>query len=349
MVKDSTLYERLEIPTDASESQIKKAFNALSKKWHPDKNEDDMKAEADKKFKSIVEAKDILIDAEKRRLYDQIGMDIFSQPQNPFPNFNFNFNPFANFGFQTGFHLRPIQLSINVTLEQVYRQENVSVTYNCQTNCKKCEGEGGQTETCNLCKGNGKVVNVQKMGNMMTQSIRDCHECQGRGKRVHTRCDCKDGIVEEKRTVNFSLASSITSGYQINIKGQGNQHRQYVSDLNLTIQILPHPVFKQENNNLLMNVELTLYEALFGFSKTITHIDGNPIQIESSTTNYNSVKCIPNKGMNSQGNLYIIYTFGLPTLDPEYKDIFKDMLPHTIEKHKVDKDVIISYLNKIEK
>ena len=54
MVKDSTLYERLEIPTDASESQIKKAFNNLSKKWHPDKNEDDMKVEADKKFKSIV-------------------------------------------------------------------------------------------------------------------------------------------------------------------------------------------------------------------------------------------------------------------------------------------------------
>ena len=78
-VKDSALYDRLGVPTDATDLQIKKAFIQLSKQWHPDKHRDEMKDEATQKFKDITEAKDILSDDDKRRTYDQIGMDILKQ------------------------------------------------------------------------------------------------------------------------------------------------------------------------------------------------------------------------------------------------------------------------------
>ena len=101
MVKDTTLYDRLEISADSDENQIKKAYNKLSKIWHPDKHVDEVEKEkAALKFKEITEAKEILLDKQKRDTYDQMGMDMFNQQQVD----NQPFNPFENM-FPGGFHL----------------------------------------------------------------------------------------------------------------------------------------------------------------------------------------------------------------------------------------------------
>ena len=70
MVRDSTLYDRLKIPSDASESQIKRAYIQLSKIWHPDKHSDEKKEEASQKFKEISEAYQVLSDPQKKEIYD---------------------------------------------------------------------------------------------------------------------------------------------------------------------------------------------------------------------------------------------------------------------------------------
>jgi curved DNA-binding protein CbpA len=72
MVKDTTLYDRLEVLPSADENEIKKAYNRLSKKWHPDKNIDNQE-EANQKFQEITLAKEVLLDSEKRDLYNKIG------------------------------------------------------------------------------------------------------------------------------------------------------------------------------------------------------------------------------------------------------------------------------------
>ena len=84
MVKDTKLYDILEINTDADENQIKKSYNKLSKIWHPDKNAHRLE-EATKKFQEINEAKNILSDPEKREMYDQFGT---TQDQPGGPNFD---------------------------------------------------------------------------------------------------------------------------------------------------------------------------------------------------------------------------------------------------------------------
>ena len=73
MLKDSTLYDRLQVSSSANENDIKKAYRKLSIKYHPDKNAND-KEEATKKFQEIYEPI-ILSDSEKRSKYDQVGMD----------------------------------------------------------------------------------------------------------------------------------------------------------------------------------------------------------------------------------------------------------------------------------
>jgi DnaJ-class molecular chaperone len=85
---------------------------------------------------------------------------------------------------------------------------------------------------------------------------------------------------------------------------------------------------------------LTLLDALFGFTKTIKNLDNSDIVLESTVkTDYNHVQCMNNKGMNQHGNLYIVYTISIPTLEKgDYYEILKDVLPQqdASTKKKVD-------------
>lgn len=355
MVKDTTLYDRLGVSADASENQIKKAYIQLSKQWHPDKHPDDMKEEADKKFKDITEAKDILSDGEKRQQYDQIGMDILKQgggggnPFNPFgdvfpggfPGFPQGF-PFGNMNVNNNRRmLRPIETEVTVTLEQVYKEEPIEVSFLFQKDCSACNGEGGQTDHCGSCNGKGKQMRIQQMGPMITQSIIDCGQCEGRGRVIREKCKkCTKGIVERTKKIVIPLSRDLVPGNKINVKNQGHMQGDLVSDVVISVNILPHSLFIQRNHDLIVNVELSLLEALFGFTKTIKHLDNSDIVLESTAkTDYNHVQCMNNKGMNQHGKLYIVYTISIPTLEKgDYYDILKDILPQkdASPKKKVD-------------
>lgn len=69
---DDDYYKTLDVPKDADEKEIKKAYRKLALKWHPDKNQDN-KEEAEDKFKKISEAYDVLSDKDKRAAYDRYG------------------------------------------------------------------------------------------------------------------------------------------------------------------------------------------------------------------------------------------------------------------------------------
>jgi DnaJ family protein A protein 2 len=87
MVRDTKLYDLLEIQPDANDNEIKKAYKKLSFKWHPDKNPDN-KDVATAKFQEISEAYTVLIDSEKRSAYDRDGYESLKNPQGGMPNFN---------------------------------------------------------------------------------------------------------------------------------------------------------------------------------------------------------------------------------------------------------------------
>lgn len=342
MVKDTTLYDRLEVPSDASESQIKKSFIHLSKKYHPDKHTDEEKESASEKFKSITEAKEILLDTEKRSLYDQIGMDILNQNQNQqqngfpfpggfpggfpgfpgFPGFNFNVNQGQQMQER---RVDPITISIKVRLDQVYKGDKINLNYTCYKHCEPCNGDGGKLDVCNECQGKGKRVQIQQMGHMITQSISDCHPCQGRGKKVREackKCDSK-GTVDLQKNVSITLSPLMSSGDKVKMERGGHQFKQTFSDLIISIEIESHPIFKRNGDKLMMKLELTLYEALFGFTRTIKYIDDTSFTIESSTkTDYHTVKYV------SEKNLCILFVYTLPLL----KNV-EEIVPTYIEEN----------------
>src|SRR5438128_5063225 len=70
-------YEILDISKNASESEIKKAYRQLALQWHPDKNPNNLE-EAEKMFKEISEAYEVLSNPEERQRYDNFGSENFS-------------------------------------------------------------------------------------------------------------------------------------------------------------------------------------------------------------------------------------------------------------------------------
>jgi DnaJ homolog subfamily B member 4 len=137
MVVDTYYYDILELKPDASENDIKKQYKKLAFKWHPDKNPDN-KEEAERKFKEIGEAYEILSDNEKRNLYNQVGKDRMesnggqSGPgpfHNPFDMFNHMFggnHPFAHHfahhfghGHSNNSHMPKQQIRIQPIVEEI--------------------------------------------------------------------------------------------------------------------------------------------------------------------------------------------------------------------------------------
>lgn len=382
MVKDTTLYKRLEVDPDATEAAIKKAYIKLSKVWHPDKHPEAMKEEATAKFKEITEAKDILTNKEKRNMYDQIGMDILKQgAENPEgPDLSSMFGgmsgfPFGGMGGMPGFPFggmgmpqqnsapENIMATMDVTLEQLYNEESVNFTYKQKVSCAKCDGEGskdGKTTTCNGCNGKGMKVNVVRMGHMMTQSVGPCGQCNGKGKSIdeNNKCEVCNGkcYTVKDKTIMVPLKAGLSNGNKINLQGKGHMLKNGKTDLILHINELPHKLFKRNDNDLFIDMDLKLYQSLFGFDKIINHLDGRKLHIScSSKTDFNMFRKISGEGMKSlngmKGDMYIRFHMTLPnfsSLPQETKTLIKNAL-QPFDKNEVQNETTVKGMKDLVK
>lgn len=340
MVKDDTLYKILQVKPTASESEIKRSYYELSRIHHPDKNPGREK-EAEEKFKEITNAKDILLNKEKRSLYDRIGMDIFKNNNehtgggegmnNPFAHFSNMFGggfPFGGGGGNMKKQVENIVCPINVTLEQLYKEENININYKHNTICDTCDGEGSSGNIqckCNTCDGKGICVQIIHLGPMQQMLQRPCNNCNGKGKIIPEEHKCKTcnkkGFVEKDKTINIKLKSGFKNGNQIQFQGQGHKLKDGISNLIVVINEVQHKVFKRVNNDLFITINLKLYQSLFGFDKTFNHLDGRNLYIScSSKTDFNTIRKISGEGMKDlnrediKGDLYVKFNIVLPSV-----------------------------------
>ena len=354
MVKDTTFYDRLEVTPTTSIEDIKKKGKKLLIKWHPDKNPNNI-AEATKKFQEIQEALSVLDNPEKKEIYDRFGMDGIKGDMgggggggfNPFGGGGFPFggdNPFAAFGgafggggfggFPGGGGQREEKENIverlNVTLEQIYKEESVNLKYNQKIICTNCKGEGtpsGFKVNCNDCGGKGMKVRIIRMGPIQQQAIAPCNTCNSKGKIIPDAHKCNTcsatGHVSKEKTIAIPLKNGFGNGLKMQLEGKGNQLNGAKSDLIVIINELEHPVYKRRGNDLVIEVELKLYQALFGFDKVITHLDGRKLHLHhTGKTNYGTIRKINEEGMEDlrtkrKGDLIIKFNIDLPTITNE--------------------------------
>jgi DnaJ-class molecular chaperone len=318
MVKDTVLYDRLEIDSSASTADIKKAYYKLSKQWHPDKNPSE---DAKKKFQEIAEAYEILSDDEKRKNYDNNGMDYIKNGGQPQVNPNDIFESFfGGMGGMGGFPFGEMHQNgrrekdenitdrLEVSLEDLYNNANIKYRYNRKIYCKGCEGTGSEDKVkikCDDCKGRGQKVQVVRMGPMIQQMVTTCNKCSGKGEIVDPNkrckeCDGKSYLVKEK-SINITLQNGIKDGVQMQLSGKGHELKDKKSDLILIVSIKPHNLFKiNDEYNLVLEMEIDLVESFIGFSREILFLDGKKYNIVFDSGNSigdEDIKMIKNMGL----------------------------------------------------
>ena len=383
MVKDKKLYDILEIEPDATESQIKKSYNNLSKLWHPDKHIDsEKKKEVTIKFQEINQAKIILLDEEKRKIYDQVGMDMFkhdsdgggpSTGPDPFADFG---NIFGGGGFPFGMGGFPgfggpmggmesgsrknipehIVEQVEATLEDIICQKSVNVNYKQKICCTKCNGEGtknGEESECKACDGKGKQVRVMRMGPMIQQVVAECSNCKGKGTYIEeeNKCDgCNGkGFTIKDKSIQVPLNIGVLFGQDAVIEGKGHQLKNIKTHLIIKVRELPHKVFKRLNDDLYVEMELKLFQALFGFDKVLTHLDGRKLHIScSGKTEFNTIRKIIGEGITNhegkKGDLFVRFIISLPNftnLPADTKTQLKGLL-QTFDKVEVLNETVVN-------
>lgn len=327
-------YEVLGVPRDANERQIKKAYRKLAQKYHPDVNPN--KEEAEKKFKEISEAYEVLMDSDKRRVYDQYGhegvkgsfgrggfqwsdfshqSDLEDLFENLFGGDIFGRGGFGGSIFEEMFGGKKrrgpargadLQVNVAIGLEDVATGLEKKVNVTRREKCPQCHGSGGKTEddvkVCPKCNGTGQVQNVSQRGFMRMVNITTCNKCGGRGKIVDNPCEkCKgSGIVRRDRKVTIKIPPGVESGTRFRMRGEGEMGPGGAGDLYIVVRVKPHSFFERRQNNLYCEVPISFPQATLG-----TKIEIPTLQSSAEVT-------IP-AGTHS-GTVFRLRGQGLPTM-----------------------------------
>lgn len=225
------LYERLGVDKKAGAGDIKRAHQRLVKTHHPDKGGD---AE---EFKKIQQAYEVLMDPEKRRMYDMTGSIPGEEPPvqevhmghggMPFP-FPFPFNMADLFPggpgrartgpVKKGYKGPPKVDRLPLSLEQFYYGHTIQMSFDRMKICTGCKGGGAaEKETCGECGGQGQISRTMMMGNMIMQTQGPCTGCGGEGAKMKRACDPCGGTgrVKEMRHLQVEIAPGMSPGDQL--------------------------------------------------------------------------------------------------------------------------------------
>ena len=346
-------YEALGLQKSATDEEIKKAFRQLAKKFHPDMNPGNKRAE--ERFKEINEAYEVLSDSDKKSRYDQFGHAGVD------PNFNAGgsgfggFNGFGGMDFDLGdlfgsFFGGSASNSRNrnaprrgerVRADAVITFEEAA--FGCEKEipvmrvepCDDCEATGckpGTTaEKCTNCNGSGTVMTQQRTPFGVMQSSGECPRCSGRGKIIHQPClKCRGlGFVRRNRNIKISIPAGIDNGQTISMRGQGSAGSGggEPGDLFVTIVVAKHAVFQRDGNSVHIEIPLTFVQSALGAEIEVPTLDGKVKYTIPEGTQTGSVFRLRGKGIQNlrgtgRGDQFVTVSVVVPTnLTDEQKEL----------------------------
>lgn len=287
-------YELLGVAREASVDDIKKAYRKLALQYHPDRNKE---PGAEEKFKEISEAYAVLSDAEKRKVYDQLGHAGFDQQYTEedifrgadFGEFGFDlgnvlrmFFGGGGFGFGGPQQGRHVQTLLEITLEDVATGGEHEVRVQRSERCDACGGSGAKPGTrpkaCATCGGRGQVARVMRTPFGVMQTAAACPTCGGRGQIIGTpdpACNGQ-GRVLRTRTLRVNVPAGVPNDATLRLRGEGEAGEEGVppGDLYVRVRVKEHAVFTREGDDLHVTIPLTFSQAALGDEVDVPLLEG---------------------------------------------------------------------------
>ena len=342
-------YEILGVSHNSSKDDIKKAYRKLAHKFHPDKGGGN-----EEKFKEINEAYYILGDEKRRAEYDRYGRVFggggadtgfsgfdFSNFNADFPDLSEIFGDFFGFSQQSEKRYkrrgRDISIDVELSFEESVFGATRKVLLTKLVVCVSCGGKGSAADasfkTCSFCQGTGKIHENRSSFFGTFTTLRTCDQCKGAGKISSKKCsECKgEGVTKKPEEIVIEAPPGMYDGEMIKLTGKGEAVSGGMSgDLYVKIHVKQHPFFKREGNNLIMELNIPLSEAVLGVERKIETLDGELKVKIPAGTNYGEILRIRGKGVpykqGGRGDILIKILVKIPkNLSKKAKELIEEL------------------------
>jgi molecular chaperone DnaJ len=316
----------------ANEQEIKSAYRKLALQYHPDRNPNNPQAE--EKFKEVTEAYAVLVDSEKRSMYDRFGHAGVSSPAgggfsgfdpSVFQDFSDIFGEFFGFGdlfggagggrrrsrAQRGADLRE---DITLEFDEAVFGTETKVTVRRHEVCEDCRGSGAAPGkapvSCRACAGRGQVRYQQGFFSIS----RACPTCQGAGSVITDPCPkCKgEGRLMRERTVDAKVPAGVEDGTRIRFAGLGEAGAfgGPAGDLYVVLHVKEHSFFEREGNDLRCLIPISFTQAALGAEIVVPTLEGDyklkiPEGTQSGSTFRIRSRGVPVLNGRGKGDLFV--------------------------------------------
>ncbi|MBC5783483.1 DnaJ domain-containing protein [Ramlibacter sp. USB13] len=292
-MKFKDYYAALGVPRDADADAIKKAYRKLARQHHPDVSKD---PQAEARFKEVAEAYATLKDPEKRAAYDALGQRPGGEDFSPPPHWQREFGGGDAFG-AAGFG----DIDLSDLLDALSRRH----------------GGGRASSRTVPLRGRDYETAVRL-------SLEDAH----RGTTVNLDVTHEDGT----RTLAVTVPPGVVDGQRLRLRGKGGagRHGGPAGDIYLHITLAPHPVFRTDGHDLLMDLPLAPWEAALGAEVEVPTLEGAVLLTVPHGTQSGRKLRLRGRGLangtGGRGDLYATARIEVPaSLSPRERELFEEL------------------------
>lgn len=301
-------YEVMGVKRDATQDEIKRAYRKLARKYHPDVSKE---KDAEKHFKEVGEAYEVLKDPEKRTAYDQLGSQWQAgQDFNPPPGWD------SGFEFSGGGYTDANAANFSDFFEDLFGRRSAH----------GFSGAGQQQ---------GFHMQGEDHQAKVMISLQDAYNGAERAITLQVpKVDSSGHVITQSHTLNIKIPRGITRGQRIRLRGQGSpgMGQGKPGDLYLEIDFEAHPLYRVENRDIYLDLPITPWEAALGASVSIPTLGGTvEMKIPAGSQSGNKLR-LKGRGLPGKvaGDQFVILQIETPKAKSEaekklYRQMEKEM------------------------